>query len=68
MMGAIGLIITFIWLRVIYNPREHPLINQAEIDYIEKGGALVDMDKSTSQGPSEGPKLSYIKQLRPVAC
>jgi ACS family glucarate transporter-like MFS transporter len=62
-MGAIGIILTFIWLKVIHNPRDHPLINQAEINYIEKGGALVDMDKAKDKGASEGPKLSYIKQL-----
>lgn len=55
-MGAIGIVFTFVWLRVIYNPREHPLINQAEIDHIERGGGLVDMDQARKEGgKSEGP-------------
>jgi ACS family glucarate transporter-like MFS transporter len=63
-MGAIGLVLTFVWLKVIYNPREHPLANQAEVDYIERGGGLVDMDQARKDGgKKEGPKLSYIKQL-----
>jgi ACS family glucarate transporter-like MFS transporter len=63
-MGAIGIVLTFVWLKVIHNPREHPLINQAEVDYIEKGGGLVDMDQAKTAGAKgERPKLSYIKQL-----
>lgn len=63
-MGGIGIVLTFVWLRVIYNPTEHPLINQAEIDHISRGGGLVDMDQAKQPGAaSEGPKLSYIKQL-----
>jgi ACS family glucarate transporter-like MFS transporter len=63
-MGGLGIILTFIWLKVIYNPRDHPLINSAEVHYIERGGGLVDMDQAKKGGTkSEGPKLSYIKQL-----
>jgi ACS family glucarate transporter-like MFS transporter len=27
------------------SPRDHPRISAAEIDYLQKGGALVDMDR-----------------------
>ncbi len=44
-MGALGIILAFIWWKVIYSPKDHPRINQAELDYIEQGGALVNMDQ-----------------------
>jgi len=45
-MGVVGVIVSLVWLKVIYSPREHPRINAAEIDYLEGGGALVDMDRA----------------------
>lgn len=63
-MGAIGIIVAFIWLKTIYNPKDHPKINQAELDYIKEGGALVDMDNAASQEEKkQGPNWQYIKQL-----
>jgi ACS family glucarate transporter-like MFS transporter len=65
-MGALGILISFIWLKVIHNPKDHPHINQAELDYIEQGGGLLDMmAKSANKGSEEksGPNWSYIKQL-----
>jgi len=44
-MGIVGILISFIWLKVIYSPKDHPRLSPAELDYIEKGGALVDMDQ-----------------------
>ena len=46
-MGCLGLLVIPVWRKVIYNPREHPRINSAEIEHIEKGGGLVDMDRQT---------------------
>jgi MFS transporter, ACS family, glucarate transporter len=43
-MGLIGIVGSLVWLRVIYNPAEHPRMAAAELDYLRKGGALVDMD------------------------
>ncbi len=62
-MGILGIGISFVWLKVIYNPKEHPWVNQAEVDYIEAGGALTDMDLKKEVGKNEGPKLGYLKQL-----
>ncbi|MEK4198599.1 MFS transporter [Cytobacillus sp. FSL K6-0265] len=63
-MGAIGIIVAFVWLKTIYNPKDHPKINQAELDYIKEGGALVDMDNVASQEEKkQGPNWQYIKQL-----
>nr|WP_041756222.1 MFS transporter [Bradyrhizobium sp. ORS 278] len=67
-MGALGIIMGLVWIRTMYGPKEHPGINEAELDYIKQGGALVDMegakdetrDGKTSQG---GPTWSHIGQL-----
>jgi MFS transporter, ACS family, glucarate transporter len=44
-MGTVGVLVSLIWLKVIYNPKEHPRLQPAELDYIERGGALVNMDQ-----------------------
>ena len=67
LMGGIGVALSLIWLKVIYNPREHPLINEAELSHIQKNGGLVDMDQiskfPTDKSRNEGPGWSQIKQL-----
>ena len=51
-MGLLGLAFAVVWLRVVDSPKNHPSMNQAERDYIEAGGALLDMDgqSRTRQG------------------
>ncbi|MBD1382692.1 MFS transporter [Metabacillus arenae] len=61
-MGAGGILIAFTWLKVIYNPKEHPRVNQAELDYIEQGGGQLDMMAKVANKKS-GPNWSHIKQL-----
>jgi ACS family glucarate transporter-like MFS transporter len=47
-MGLVGIVLAAIWFRVIRDPRNHPRVNQAEIDYIQTGGGLANMqDKKT---------------------
>ena len=63
-MGLLGIAIAFVWLKVIYNPKDHPRINQAELDYIEKGGALVSMDQPAKSGKINSLPTGWcIKQL-----
>jgi len=45
-MGGLGMIVSFIWMKVIYSPVTHPRIGREEFEYIRNGGALVDMDQS----------------------
>ncbi|EAX47015.1 d-galactonate transporter [Thermosinus carboxydivorans Nor1] len=61
-MGFLGLLYVFIWQKLIHNPKDHPYINAAEIEYIEKGGALVNMDQK-SKSHNEGPNIQHIKAL-----
>ncbi|KHL76352.1 glucarate transporter [Pseudomonas putida] len=44
MMGVLGFIMAWVWVRKVHSPLEHPRINQAELDYLREGGAVVDMD------------------------
>lgn len=63
-MGAIGIAVSLLWLKTIYSPKEHPGVNAEELDYLERGGALVDMDRSKKAvSADETPKWSYVKQL-----
>jgi MFS transporter, ACS family, glucarate transporter len=43
-MGLVGIIVSLLWLMVVYAPNQHPRIARGEFDYIERGGALVNMD------------------------
>jgi ACS family glucarate transporter-like MFS transporter len=51
-MGGLGIIMACVWTRTIYGPKDHPRINQAELDYIESGGALVDIESAGIKDPS----------------
>jgi ACS family glucarate transporter-like MFS transporter len=62
-MGALGLILTLGWLKTIYNPSEHPLVNKAELAYIAEGGGLINMDAPSAKDAADGARWSYIKQL-----
>jgi len=64
-MGAIGLFMLIFWLKFIHDPKEHPMANKAEVDYIEEGGGLVSMDigKKDKDVKQKGPNFNLIKQL-----
>ncbi|WP_130831442.1 MFS transporter [[Erwinia] mediterraneensis] len=63
-MGGLGIIISFIWLKVIYDPNEHPRVNKAELEYMEQGGALINMDQKKEQRKVSWREKKYqIKQL-----
>ncbi|MFG6468838.1 MFS transporter [Roseateles sp. BYS87W] len=65
-MGALGIVLSVVWLKAVFTPKTHPSVNQAELDYIAQGGALVHMDQPGNQSQSfapQTPKLRYIKQL-----
>jgi ACS family glucarate transporter-like MFS transporter len=63
-MGGLGLVCSFIWMKVVYSPKEHPYANEAELAYIEQGGALVNMDQKMSGARSNSLQTWwYLKQL-----
>ncbi|SMX60615.1 D-glucarate permease (MFS family) [Bradyrhizobium sp. ORS 285] len=66
-MGALGIIMGLVWIKTMYGPKEHPGVNETELDYIKQGGALVDMegakDETTDGKAQGGPTWSHIGQL-----
>ncbi len=62
-MGVLGILLTLLWLKSIYNPREHPLVNQAELQYVEQGGGLIDMDRPATAPSAGGLNWSHVEQL-----
>ncbi len=57
-LGGVTLALSFIWHKVFYGVRAHPRINQAEIDLIEQGGGLTNIDP----GSGATQKAPYIGQ------
>jgi hypothetical protein len=63
-MGGLGVIISFVWLKVIHEPNNHPGVNKKELEYIEEGGALIHMDqKKAKEHVPFAQKWGQIKQL-----
>ncbi len=58
-MGVLGFVFALIWVKNIYDVRDHPRISAAEIEVIQRGGGLV------SAGTGKGSLLTWaaIKQL-----
>jgi ACS family glucarate transporter-like MFS transporter len=57
-MGVLGMLFTLVWQKYIHNPKDHPMINDAELQYIEQGGGLVDMDQAkTAVCKQEGANM-----------
>ncbi|AOJ70377.1 MULTISPECIES: MFS transporter [Burkholderia] len=61
-MGTIGVAAAFAWRLFVRDPKDHPRMTRAEIEYIENGGGLVNMDRA-GVAKTEGPDLGYIGQL-----
>lgn len=62
-MGIFGFLLAFAWSKTIYSVRSHPLISAAEIELIEKGGGLVNLDRTTVARPSNPITWNGIRQL-----
>ncbi|WP_110947797.1 MFS transporter [Pseudomonas bohemica] len=62
-MGGVGVVFSLIWLKIIHSPRNHPMINKAELDHIANNGGMVDMDQDKGKGSAGGPKWDYVRQL-----
>lgn len=63
-MGALGIVVAFIWLKMIYSPKEHPKISESELNYIEQGGALVDLDSAKDKAKASTiDSFACVKEL-----
>jgi ACS family glucarate transporter-like MFS transporter len=66
-MGGLGCLFSIAWLRLIFNPLEHPSLREPELEYIARGGAMVDTDtrarasagdSATAAAGTKRPRLS----------
>ncbi|WP_238298108.1 MFS transporter, partial [Methylobacterium soli] len=61
LMGTIGIAFALLWTQVVCGPKEHPGVNRAERDYLEAGGALLDMDGAgTRTGAQTGRAIRQL--------
>jgi ACS family glucarate transporter-like MFS transporter len=58
-MGGLGILMSFVWLKTIYGPKDHPSVSQSELKYIQDGGALVDLDS--------GNRTAQVSQVNTFA-
>ena len=62
-MGIFGLVLVFAWSKIIYNVPDHPLISPSEIDRIERGGGLVNIDRTAGKPTTRALTWSGVAQL-----
>jgi len=62
-MGVLGIAMALAWRLFMKDPKDHPRVNRAEIEYIEPAGGLVDLDRGARGAAKQGPDLRHIKQL-----
>ncbi|WP_413738425.1 MFS transporter [Sodalis sp. RH21] len=48
-MGILGIAVALAWGKIFYVPMKHPWVNQAELDHIQQGGGLIDLDIAVGQ-------------------
>jgi len=66
LMGGIGIVAMFIWLKVFRTPHGHAAKsteNTKELEYVVEGGALVDIDETGDQQKKTSITWSAVKQL-----
>jgi ACS family glucarate transporter-like MFS transporter len=63
-MGFFGLVLAFVWTKTVYNVKDHPLVSQSEIECIESGGGLVNVDR-VAGGKARNNPLTWagVRQL-----
>ena len=61
-MGALGMLVALVWFKTIYSPKDHPRLSAGELQYMEQGGALVELDRK-QQATSSVATLACIKEL-----
>jgi ACS family glucarate transporter-like MFS transporter len=64
-MGIMGFLILILWLLFGNTPGKSKYINQAELDYIREGGALIDMDINVkdNKNTDDFVKWRFLRQL-----
>lgn len=62
--GGMGIVMAGIWMKTVYSPTTHPRISATELEFIERGGALVHMEKPpTAAATGGGSQWHTIMEL-----
>ncbi|MBV8618483.1 MAG: MFS transporter [Curvibacter sp.] len=64
-MGAGGIVMSLLWLAVVRSPARHRWVNAAELQHIEAGGGLIQMDEGGA-GATGRPRRSAGETWRQV--
>lgn len=62
-MGALGILLTPLWFKMVFGPKDHPQITKTELAHIEQGGGLVNMDMGGKASARFSVKWSHVQQL-----
>ncbi|HUA98203.1 MAG TPA: MFS transporter [Terracidiphilus sp.] len=62
-MGALGAVLTLVWFTNIFSVKQHPRISSSEIDFIERGGGLVNTDENRSKARANPLTWATVKML-----
>jgi ACS family glucarate transporter-like MFS transporter len=62
-MGWFGAMLALAWWRFVYSVEDHPLISKTEIELIERGGGLVNIDRATGAKKANNP-IAWVAALR----
>lgn len=54
-MGLFGLALVVVWYKLVHNVPNHPFISPAEIEHIERGGGLVNIDRAAGTKATSRP-------------
>lgn len=60
-MAVAGLVGAAIWRSMVHEPKRHPKLQQAELEYIAQGGGLVE---STPEKPEKAPAGDLKRKLK----
>ncbi|MBT9386848.1 MFS transporter [Pseudooceanicola sp. CBS1P-1] len=62
-LGALGVVLAVVWFTMMRTPREHPWVNEAELEHMIEGGAMVDIDSDASLKARPKLSVSTFRQL-----
>ncbi|MDZ4810791.1 MAG: MFS transporter [Bacteroidota bacterium] len=61
--GAVGVVWGIVWYFFYRDPLEHATVNEAELQYIEKGGGLINRKNVNNKSTSQPFKWSDLKEV-----
>jgi ACS family glucarate transporter-like MFS transporter len=62
-LGLFGTVLALAWWKLIYSVEDHPLISRSEIEFIERGGGLVDIDRKAGAKPGSTLTCAGVGRL-----